>query len=630
MTSFLALKRLRVTRGGAPVYDETFHLGTNIIRGENGSGKSTISDFIFFALGGEFDAWKETARLCDEVQAEIITASGTLTIRRGTSSKLEPALVFFGPIDEAATSGINGWQRFGIRRVAGDTNISFSQLLFRSCQIPEAATVGGANVTAHQILRLMYSDQQTPAGKLFRFETFDTRDIRQAVGDLMIGVNGYRLYDTQLELRQTRAAYSEKERDYNAALAALPSVDGLSTLASLEARFVQIEKDREQALQQIASVDDSVNTDQTNRFLALRDSSRKSLNSASRALQIVEQQIQSVDHQLAETQSFLVYLLDIQSKLSVSSDISEHLGDLEFQYCPACLRPLPDHGDGHCVVCGQAIDEERQRSRFLELKIDNELQVRETRQLLASKSAEREDLGRRAREARAQYREGVQDFATQFENSAPREAFLAERHRVLGRLDRERVYLESLRDAVTRLDSLSADRHALNNRIAELEASQKRLFSSAQSRTQQALGIIDRIGKSILKQDLSRQDEFEDPTTFSVNFADDAILVDGKMNFAESSNVIAKNSAILAIFSAATLDDDFWHPRFVLFDNVEDKGMEEIRSHNFQKIIVERSRAARLPHQVIFTTSMMSPDLEGQGLTVGPKYTRSNKALRFA
>ena len=51
------IRRLRVLRRGVAVYDQNFHPGVNIVLGENGSGKSTIADFIFYILDGEFENW---------------------------------------------------------------------------------------------------------------------------------------------------------------------------------------------------------------------------------------------------------------------------------------------------------------------------------------------------------------------------------------------------------------------------------------------------------------------------------------------------------------------------------------------------------------------------------------------
>jgi ABC-type molybdenum transport system ATPase subunit/photorepair protein PhrA len=42
----LIVKRVVVERNGKPVYDEQFHAGVNVIRGENSSGKSTVLNFI--------------------------------------------------------------------------------------------------------------------------------------------------------------------------------------------------------------------------------------------------------------------------------------------------------------------------------------------------------------------------------------------------------------------------------------------------------------------------------------------------------------------------------------------------------------------------------------------------------
>lgn len=629
MSSFLALRRLRVMKSGQAAYDERFHLGTNIIRGENGSGKSTISDFIFFALGGEFDAWKDAARLCDEVQAEIQTASAIITVKRSTESRQAAAFVFFGNMDDASASGIDGWERFPIRRGA-EAGLSFSQVLFKSCGIPEASNDAGSNITMHQILRLMYSDQQTPAGKLFRFESFDTKDIRQAVGDLLIGVNSYQLYETQITLRQLVGEYQAKDRLYSAALAALPSSEGLSNVASLNARILEIRNEIAAMQQKVEQVDAIVNSGETDDFIAAREGMRKILKKASVSLNQQERLATAIDFEIDEIEAFLSYLEELLAKIGSASSLAVLLGELEFRYCPSCLKPLPDHGDGNCVVCGTIIDEEGQRSKYLELKIDNELQIKETRQLLSSKLAERDELTSAIRKTRKEFKEQLTEFTNRYDSgNSPREAFLATQNRQMGALERECEHLEELREALLRLDTLSAERAALNDRIGALEALSKRLFAASNARTVKAMAVISGIGRGLLMQDLPRQDEFENPRTFSIDFADDAIMVDGKMNFAESSNVIAKNTAILSLFSAASLDNDFWHPKFLLLDNVEDKGMEMQRSHNFQRLIVERSKAAVFPHQIIFTTSMMNPDLELDELTVGPSYTRANKALKI-
>lgn len=45
--SYLKLNRLVITKAGKQLYDEKFHDGINIIRGEHSVGKSTILDMIF-------------------------------------------------------------------------------------------------------------------------------------------------------------------------------------------------------------------------------------------------------------------------------------------------------------------------------------------------------------------------------------------------------------------------------------------------------------------------------------------------------------------------------------------------------------------------------------------------------
>lgn len=625
----IMIRRLRVLKGVAKAYDEVFHPGVNIIRGENSSGKSTIADFIFFGLGGEFDRWKDAAKYCTAVQIEIETTQSVLTLHRSVGTKLEPVYIFYGKMDDSDGHGVGDWERLPIRRPPGGKELSLSQVLFRAAAIPEAPNAGDSNVTMHQVMRLLYADQQTPAGKLFRFESFDTRDIREAVGQLLIGINGYELYEGQIRLRELNNEYSEKDRLYRATLAGLPNSDGLASVQTLMDRLQQLNSAKNNLLNEIARVDEFVNEELANSFVAERKGMLSKVRAAANALNGRDQEAMALQDEIQELSDFLQHLEQQAERLKSAETVADALGGIEFQYCPACLKPLNSTDERHCIVCHEVVDEEAARSKFFEIKIDVEMQLRETKQLATARATELEELKAEIRASRRDFAALQVVFSARYDvSNSPRESFLAERNRKLGRLEREVAYLEDLRSVLERLDRLALERSQLNDAIEALKARLGRLSASATSRRMKALDSVSVIGRRILKNDLKREDSFETAEVLSVDFGDDAMLVDGKMNFAESSNVVLKNTAILSLFLAACYDKEFWHPRLLLMDNVEDKGMELDRSHNFQRIIIKEAEKLKVPHQIIFTTSMLAPELEGSSYTVGTKYTRDNKTLR--
>ena len=268
---FLRLNRLRILRQGNVVYDQYFHEGVNIIRGQNGSGKTTIADFIFFILGGEFKDWKYAASRCDKVQAEVETPRGKLTLSRQMGSAQQPMLLYFGPMAVGLETSREAWERFPIRR--HDGRESFSQVMFRSLLIPEAKSEGAANITMHQLMRLCYSDQRTPSTRLFRFEPFDTQSIREAVGNLVCGVGGYEVYEIGLQLRELQ----DELKDINARLSALHdalSVDqAFDTPDRISAQISVLEKESVDLRNQVENVGTFVEPGEVKDYLADRKNS---------------------------------------------------------------------------------------------------------------------------------------------------------------------------------------------------------------------------------------------------------------------------------------------------------------------------------------------------------------------
>ena len=542
---FLILNRLKVSRRGHVAYDEKFHAGVNIIRGENGSGKSTISDFIFYILGGEFGGekdsdksdWKDAAEKCDVVQAEISTTRGTLTLRRNIGKKLEPIFVFFGKFEDANKQADDGWERFPIRRVGGQ--ISFSQMMFRSIKIPEAQSEGASNITMHQIMRLLYSDQRTPAPRLFRYESFDTQNIREAVGELICGVSGYARFEVTLKLRAEEKKLGELQSKFKTLIAARPEDEAFNSPIAIKTVVSNLKLEGQTLLLEIEKVDEVVQSDQTKEFAENRQKSLTALQRSKQKMRVLESTLSTDSLEEEEIRQFLEYLMELHEKVSLAENTSSSVGFIEFSHCPACLNLIEKDNTEHaCHVCGCKTDPEADKSKYNQIRLDLEIQTRETRQLLEQKYATISDNKIRLRTAKREYKQALHGFSLNYDiSSSPREAFLATRNNRLGQIEGEVLYYERGLKLAEEIESAREAKESQETTVTRLKDELKSLEKKANIRKSIALTKVSNIAAKILKMDLNRQEEFEQSINVSLNFKNDAIQVDGKTSFAESSNV---------------------------------------------------------------------------------------------
>jgi hypothetical protein len=624
--SYFQLRRLRVIHSGKPVYDQDFHAGVNIIRGDNGSGKSTVADFIFYILGGEFDNWKTVAGSCDQVQAEVVTRGGIISLRRDVEKAQTPMQVFFGPMAEAEQHGLDGWQLYPIRR--SENKESFSQVFFRSCGIPEAQSQGASNITMNQLLRLLYSDQRTPSAFLFKYENFDTREIREAVGDLICGLSAYELYETELQLRKLQGEFDEKNQLFAALLQAMPKEQTLLRPETIDYRLKELTLEAARMADEISNVAKFVEEKQVQNFVRERSKAVDGLQKIRTRISAAEQELRVNELEQADLHGFLDYLKDLLKKMPRAEASSEIVGNIDFTYCPACLTELsPQKGADHCVVCGSATDPEQARSRYLQIRMDLEIQIRESEQLSEDRNKQQLQIERQLRTLQRDYQDLLSEYTVKYDvSTSPRDSFVAERYRRIGQIDSERIELARLRERALEISLLSEEKAKLQEQISLLKDKQAAFEAASKQRRAIALTAISEKARDIIRQDLpGRQDEFQSARSVQINFGDNSVMVDGELNFAESSNVIVKNAAILALILAASKDPQFYHPRFALFDNIEDKGMQQERSHNFQAIIVQESQTAPLEHQIIVTTSMINPQLDQKEIVIGPYYSKATK-----
>ena len=113
------------------------------------------------------------------------------------------------------------------------------------------------------------------------------------------------------------------------------------------------------------------------------------------------------------------------------------------------------------------------------------------------------------------------------------------------------------------------------------------------------------------------------------DFARDKMAVNGRSKFSASSMVVMKNAIRIAIYLHCINDENARLPRFMLLDNIEDKGMTEPRSQNFQRQLVTMCDELSTDYQLIFTTSMIDPDLDKSDYVVGPFYRKGEHTLNL-
>ena len=197
----LFLNRLVIKEEQYIVYDEKFHKGVNIIRGDNSSGKSTIMELIFFALGGVIPKkqWKEKALLCSEVYAEVQINERIFTLQRNiTDNSQEGMRIFEGKYENFL---IKESLHFPFNSNANANKESFHDNLLSLLGIPKSKSDNSNSINFNQILRLIYTDQLTSVSRIFREQEFDSNLIREAIGDLLLGISSGELLSKKIEFK---------------------------------------------------------------------------------------------------------------------------------------------------------------------------------------------------------------------------------------------------------------------------------------------------------------------------------------------------------------------------------------------------------------------------------------------
>jgi hypothetical protein len=629
----LIVRRLVVKRGVHIAYDERFHVGVNVVRGDNSSGKSTILNFIFFGLGGDLSKldWSGHALQCDHVWLEVELNGNPAVLRRkidaGSQSDME---IFGGRYEAAVEAPIESWLRYSYSR--SQTKESFSQALFRLLGMPDVAVEGTSSITMHQILRLLYADQLSPTDSLFRFEGYDPENLREAVGNLLCGAFDTAIYESQ-QLRRV------KERELQEVSAELRSIFrvvggeeslGLGWISQKRASLLA---DRERVLESITQKEELFYSSAASDRLTLTQ--QKELYNAVQTLQqdlaAAQEALSGIEFEISDSQSFIESLkrkVDALRDARLAADI---VPDVHFATCPACYADVLE-AEEHafsCHLCKTPIDPDRARDRVTGIINELSIQIKQSERLQGIRAERLKTQVSKVESLKSAWSAKSRELAaiTARPTSKVRED-IRELHRLLGYIDKSIEDVEAQVKLANKIGDLSASRESLDLSIKDLDSKIQSLKRSQTDRLRIARTAIERETIAILKGDLKRQDSFVDPKRLDFSFGKNSITVDDHTYFSASSRVVLKTAFLVGFLAAALKDPEFRHPRFLMIDITEDKGMEQARSHNFQRQVIEMSEASEVEHQVILATAMPWSEIPEQ-LFVGRFSTLERGTLNF-
>ena len=631
----LQVTDLTIFRRGRAVFSESFHSGLNIIRGENSSGKSTIMDFLFYGLGGDLleHQWRESALLCDTVTVGVRLNGRDVTLQRDVEQKAsQPMRMFFGPSTEALASGGTGWERYSFRRGKSE---SFSQVMFRLLGLPEVQ-YGEANtkITMNQVLRLLYSDQLSSVEKLYRNQPFDDAITRQTIGHLLLGAFSEDYYAAKLSLK----AYEGEIRDVISRITTLTRMHGRDghplTQEWIEQEHARLQRELDSLNKQIETIEEKVFSAQFEDRLSLNDQEATYARVQSLQAEIgqAREELDYLELEASDSNEFIASLTKKLDSLHESKMVVDELNALNFEFCPACFAPVEGTTvEGACSLCKQASDTSQVKERALRLINEYARQKQSSLELQTDRHRRISDLKAKLTKLTELWEQAGRHYTVSLRSPTTElRTKLRSLNREAGYAQRELEELAARKSVVAELQEAQQQRDDLQRKIdgvkVIIETSEKR----DRNQISQARRSIELEVLNFLRRDLERQSTFMNADSVNFDFDGDRINVNGESFFSASSMVYLRNSFIASFAMAAANQSSFSHPRFLLMDTVEDKGMEPERSRNFQRLLYEKSSAAASENQVIIATSMIAPELDVPEITVGEFYTHQNRTLRIS
>jgi len=345
-----------------------------------------------------------------------------------------------------------------------------------------------------------------------------------------------------------------------------------------------------------------------------------------------ESDIQVLSYELEDSQDFLAELIDKLKSIEDSIKIGAQIPEITFKICPSCYEKVGQKELGSCQLCGTKHENDNpdKSTSLLRMKNEIDIQIKESERLFEKKRGLLAELSINRRDLRTQLRQKISKVSSTMTSlKASVEGEVYEFYREIGEVEEKIKTLEKIKELHHSITELSNERDVIQEEVNRL----KQLIDLKQyqyiKREPEIKEVISSHLISILRLDIGAEKAFKNAEEVSFDFASNTVSVNGKTTFSESGQVYLNNAFHLALLMASLEKGYVRIPRFMILDGIENGGMEDIRSKNFQKVMKEQLEQYSTNYQMIFATKSICSELDSDKFIVGEKFTKNNKSLSF-
>ena len=576
----LSIRRVKY-RGDSWHYESpTLKDGLQILVGENGAGKTTFSNLIYFALGGRVTSFDKNDR---EPHREITNdTKNHVELRIEIDDTTYAVKRFIGSNDIGVESPDGSVEVLPVTRHKGYAKRVFSDWMLERLGIEPVMLHHGTysgKVNLSDLFRLIYHDQAPDPSGIFKKvdrDSFVTNSpiFRKAVFELLIGKSFQDYYLAIARMRQL-------ETERNAALQTLEQfkqfVDEVSedgsddaNIAFVKAQIAETSSQLEKATRFRASIQELPRTPENESL----ERHKVRLYELSLKESELREQLNQVAIETARLRKLLADTMLEATQIKKMMFAHDSLDLFSANTCPYCLNEV-ERVEGKCV-CGASVDEaayERffyDNADYLAILKTKQKNVETIQVAIDSCESERKRLASQLARVegdsdaeRAEIRHAAKSTGAGFDPNALRE--------VDAKILQLRTELAELEQKL----SLETKRQELEDKCKDLG----RQFAKAKAKATELEGKTQQEMVDKRTEFSDRYTKFLSDTVKAVRSAsiDDSYMpVINQGEYREASSNVAKRLMYyLSLLSMSLDDSEMAFPRFLLIDTPQTAGIDQ-------------------------------------------------------